>query len=439
MAKALDTEMVGVVDLGPLKAKILAALDKGDYKVEYGLPGNVSFKKRADGTEYYVIEPSGATSAPDLGSVTVSVCGIEFTHFNDEQEQLACGWNCSENDLSDDEDICEKLRFLDDVYVSDSGDEDAIRQICICHSGRTGSEVEIYLSDDEDLPDEEEEGTEASGVQAVGGIGAGKRKIGDNEYERDAALEHISIAEGVEWIGDMAFYSCRNLKSVTIPSSVKRIGACAFGECQNLAVVNFGEGLETISNRAFDGCRALNEVKLPSSVSAIGGAAFRDCTSLIRFSFPDRIKTISHAVLCDCKALLHVEIPEGVTVIERAAFIGCTNLKEITIPSSVECIQRNAFAECTSLESIKIPASVQEIGSCAFEGCTTLRNVTIEYGALKKPCESGECERVFWGCINLERVALPCYCDYKANKWFGDALPHEIVLLDDSAEKIKTC
>ncbi len=46
MAKALDTEMVGVVDLGPLKAKILAALDKGDYKVEYGLPGNVSFKKR---------------------------------------------------------------------------------------------------------------------------------------------------------------------------------------------------------------------------------------------------------------------------------------------------------------------------------------------------------------------------------------------------------
>ena len=87
MAKALDTEMVGVVDLGPLKAKILAALDKGDYKVEYGLPGNVSLKKRADGTEYYVIDPSWATFAPDLGSVTVSVCGIEFTHFNDEQEQ----------------------------------------------------------------------------------------------------------------------------------------------------------------------------------------------------------------------------------------------------------------------------------------------------------------------------------------------------------------
>ena len=41
-----------------LKAKILAALDKGDYKVEYGLPGNVSLKKRADGTEYYVIDLS---------------------------------------------------------------------------------------------------------------------------------------------------------------------------------------------------------------------------------------------------------------------------------------------------------------------------------------------------------------------------------------------
>lgn len=422
-----------------LKAKILAALDKGDYKVEYGLPRNVSLKKRADGTEYYVIAPSGLTSAPDLGSVTVSVCGIEFTHFNDEQEQLACGWNCSENDLSDDEDICEKLRFLDDVYVSDSGDEDAIRQICIRHSGRTGSEVEIYLSDDEDLPDDEEEGTEASGVQVAGGIGAGKKKISDNEYERDAALEHVDIAEGVEWIGDRAFYGCRNLKSVTIPASVKRIGACAFGECPNLAVVSFDEGLDTISDLAFDGCRTLNEVKLPSSVSAIGGAAFRDCISLRRFSFPDRIKTICHTVLCDCKALLHVEIPEGVTVIERAAFIGCTNLKEITIPSSVECIQRNAFAECTSLESIKIPASVQEIGSCVFEGCTALHNVTIEYGALKKPFESGECERVFLGCINLDRVALPCYCDYKANKWFGDALPQEIVLLDDSAGMIKTC
>ena len=147
MARARDAEMGEEFDSGALKAKILAALDKGDYKVEYGLPGNVSLKKRADGTEYYVI------------------------------------------DLSDDEDICEKLRFLDDVYVSDCGDEDAIRQICICHSGRDGSEVEIYLSDGEDLPDEEEDGTEASGVQAVGGIGAGKREIGDDEYERDAALE----------------------------------------------------------------------------------------------------------------------------------------------------------------------------------------------------------------------------------------------------------
>ena len=366
MAKALDTEMVGVVDLGPLKAKILAALDKGDYKVEYGLPGNVSLKKRADGTEYYVIEPSGATSALDLGSVTVSVCGIEFTHFNDEQEQSACGWDCGENDLLDDEDICEKLRFLDDVYVSDSGDEDAIRQICICHSGRNGSEVEIYLSDDEDLPDDEEEEAETSGVQAAGGIGTGKKKISDDEYERDAALEHVDIAEGVEWIGDSAFYGCRNLKSVTIPSSVKRIGAAAFGECPNLAVVSFGEGLESISNRAFDGCRALSEVKLPSTVTAIGGAAFRDCTSLIRFSFPGQIKTISHAVLCDCKALLRVDIPEGVTDIERAAFYGCSKLKEIAIPHGVRRIGIGAFRGCVGLTSVTIPKGA-EVERDAFD------------------------------------------------------------------------
>ncbi len=352
-----------------LKAKVLAALDKGDYKVEYGLPGNVSLKKRADGTEYYVIDPSGATSAPDLGSVIVSVCGMEFMHFND--EQLAQGWDCSENDLSDDDDICEKLRFLDDVYVSDSGDEEAIRQICIRHSGRDGSEVEIYLSDDEDLPDEEEERTEASGVQAAGGIGAGKRKIGDNEYERDAALEHISIAEGVEWIGDMAFYGCRNLKSVTIPASVKRIGACAFGECPNLAVVSFGEGLETIANRAFDGCRALNEVQLPSTVTAIGGAAFRDCTSLIRFSFPDQIKTISHAVLCDCKALLKVDIPEGVTDIERAAFCGCSGLKEITIPQGVRRVGIGAFRGCVGLTSVVIPKGA-EVELDAFDAGVTI-------------------------------------------------------------------
>ncbi len=147
-----------------------------------------------------MIEPSGATSAPDLGSVTVSVCGIEFTHFNDEQEQLACGWDCGENDLSDDEDICEKLRFLDDVYMSDSGDEDAIRQICICHSGRNGSEVEIYLSDDEDLPDDEEEEAETSGVQAAGGIGTGLKSVtiprGATIAAKGAFDDEVTIRKG---------------------------------------------------------------------------------------------------------------------------------------------------------------------------------------------------------------------------------------------------
>ena len=62
--------------------------------------------------------------------------------------------------------------------------------------------------------------------------------------------------------------------------------------------------------------------------------------------------------------------------------------------------------------------------------------MTIKYGALKKPCESGMCERLFLGCASLKHVVLPCYYDYNTHDWFDDAVTPEIVVLGDSTGMI---
>lgn len=350
MAKEAETGSSGSADT--VEQKILKALRSGDYTVTYMAPKNITERTAPDGRTFYVIDPWGDS---DCGC-EIKVAGYTFTGWVSEE---GGAWECDDGDVNLDDDLCDALDEIDQGGIHSVPERDRFVRFYELAHGCSCDEV--YSTEGDEVPLDVEETDEMFGgienvvAQSVAVIGAGRKKISENAYCRNAVLEHVDIAKGVEWIGDGAFYGCQNLKSVAIPSSVKRIGASAFGECPNLAVVSFGEGLESISNRAFDGCRALSEVKLPSTVTAIGGAAFRDCTSLIRFSFPGQIKTISHAVLCDCKALLRVDIHEGVTDIERAAFYGCSKLKEIAIPHGVRRIGIGAFRGCVGLTSVTIP------------------------------------------------------------------------------------
>ncbi len=72
-------------------------------------------------------------------------------------------------------------------------------------------------------------------------------------------------------------------------------------------------------------------------------------------------------------------------------------LVDIVIPDGVTEISERAFEKCSSLRKVKILGNMK-VGSGAFVGCCNLREVVI----LGDLTNLGE--RVFEGCINLERI-----------------------------------
>ncbi len=370
MAKEAETGSSGSADT--VEQKILKALRSGDYTVTYMAPKNITERTAPDGRTFYVIDPWGDS---DCGC-EIKAAGYTFTGWVSEE---GGAWECDNSDVDLDDDLCDALDEIDQCGIHSVPERDLFVRFyelangCSCDEvySTEEDEVPVGVEETDEMPDGIEEEEKDAVTQPTAVIGAGRKKISENAYCGNAVLEHVDIAEGVEWIGDKAFYGCQNLKSVTIPSSVKRIGACAFGECPNLAVVRLDEGLKTISSGAFDGCRALREVKLPSTATAIDSGAFRDCASLARFSFPDLVTTISAVVLCGCKALLRVDIPEGVTTIERAAFYRCSCLTEIAIPHGVKRIGIGAFSECSGLTSVTIPKGAK-VERDAFDAGVTI-------------------------------------------------------------------
>lgn len=90
-------------------------------------------------------------------------------------------------------------------------------------------------------------------------------------------------------IAQDAFLENKALESIALPTTVVEIGERAFKACAALKEVKLNEGLKSIKERAFQGCESLIKANLPKSLTELGGEAFSSCPSLKSIVLPESL------------------------------------------------------------------------------------------------------------------------------------------------------
>lgn len=204
--------------------------------------------------------------------------------------------------------------------------------------------------------------------------------VASGEYlEVRAAIQSITIPEGVTSIDMAALAGCVNLTSVELPESLETIGMGAFAMCQRLESVEIPESVNIIGDLAFMGCASLESVDLSDNLERMGTATFAGCTSLESVTIPNSVEGSLHSTFSGCTSLTEVSLGESIVELNHSVFSGCTALESITIPANIEEIEEGVFSGCTLLKDVIFAegSKLRFIWNSTFEGCTSLESIIL--------------------------------------------------------------
>lgn len=237
-------------------------------------------------------------------------------------------------------------------------------------------------------------------------------------------IENITIPESITGINENAFENCTSLKQVCIEGNDVSatgtvVGTKAFFNCAALDDLTMEEGVKTIKDMAFSGTN-LKRVVIPASLTTVATTSpFAGCEVLTKvvadqsaeegIIFADGVTTIPNNMFADADNLTEVEIPASIQKIGNNAFKNADNISKVTFISAnagetgTQYINDNAFSGCSALEEIAFPASLLSLGKSAFAGDISLQKVTMDQAEMLKTWS----ESVFQGCTSLSEVTLP--------------------------------
>lgn len=175
------------------------------------------------------------------------------------------------------------------------------------------------------------------------------------EIKVDRNNAYFKVVDGCLFANNMTEFVLypqgREGTAYTVPQGVKVICGGAFYYAA-LNSISLPDGLLTIGDEAFCYVTNMKKIYIPDSVTSIGVVAFSHCLSLTEVNIPKNITSINiHAFYC-CSNLKRVVIPNGVTEILDNAFGGCRSLETVIIPKSVEKITYGAFGGCNALQTV---------------------------------------------------------------------------------------
>ena len=285
-------------------------------------------------------------------------------------------------------------------------------------------------------------------------------EIGDSAFMNCQKLNEVQLPRGIDKINQKVFANCSSLTKLTIPDGVTSISAYAFHRCAAMSSINIPQFCTNISSSAFVGCHKLQnfivdenntaydvegpiltnkqkntvlaypsakgELDLVSQYfmrfSAIGQDAFAEsevegiCLSGV---FTEQsVQRIGVRAFRDCQKLCYVYF-EGASI-ESQAFQGCSNLPDFYIYPETEYIGSEAFKGCYALKKLTIGKGDGglALSPLAFKN-SGLEKVTIgrngiqmaDIESLKEACLLEGvliiCNKMFSGCVNLEKVQIP--------------------------------
>lgn len=220
----------------------------------------------------------------------------------------------------------------------------------------------------------------------------------DNEV-----LTALSVDSEVEAIGPYAFYNYAALESISLGDGVRTIRQSAFGRC-NVASITLGRGIESIGREALSGCRCeslvvgfdtpnfsaattsrsnwfygleAEEIVIGEGVRSIGNLAFSAMASLRSVTLSEGVEHIGVGAFAESHNLEHVTLGAGIERLSKHIFYNCTSLAEVVIPASVTTIEEYALQGCCALRSVTMGAAVSYIGDYALQGCCALEALHI--------------------------------------------------------------
>ncbi|MDE6471451.1 MAG: leucine-rich repeat protein [Clostridia bacterium] len=236
-------------------------------------------------------------------------------------------------------------------------------------------------------------------------------EIADEIFANMAALNTVTVGEGVKKIGSKAFYMDMMLKTVNLPSTLEEIGSQAFVACMPLNQIYIPAKVSKIGSLAFIGIDNLTiylgnkkTLGLAPTGYALGWntkIGFSDLGDLDMSSILKSITTIlgkftqTHETIWEVAGLPQVDksgtaLPGEYTyllyndghaeLIASNVPVGSLNTS-YTIPEAISyngvdyavtTIRATAFAGNTRIKELIIPTSVTSIPAGAFEGCSSL-------------------------------------------------------------------
>lgn len=201
----------------------------------------------------------------------------------------------------------------------------------------------------------------------------------------------VSVPNGVKVIGSEAFNGNVSLSSITLPSDVKEIENGAFSGCINLRGINIPNSCETIGNGAFADCEKLESVQIPASLISLGTSAFAGCDSLkgISIAKGNNYYICEDGVIYSAKRDVVYQVLAG-----RESNI-------YAMPNSVEEIKKYAFWGCSNLNNVAVSSNLKEVSDYSFSNATGLENITLPYSvrAIRR--------KAFEDCLNLKEIVIP--------------------------------
>ena len=219
--------------------------------------------------------------------------------------------------------------------------------------------------------------------------------IGNNAFQENATITHVTIPDGVTSIGRYAFYECEALERVVIPDGVKTISYAAFDFCTNLTNVEIPVSVTSIEDYAFSYCFDLK---------VIFYAGTKEQWNAIKVGSKGTIEFNSATVFYECKnsqllsgtcgenAVWSLNVVTGVLTIsgtgDMATYNAITSfvpwskckslIKKVVVNDGITSISSKAFYDCTNLTSVSIPTSVTKIGTDAFRNCANIASISVD-------------------------------------------------------------
>ena len=137
----------------------------------------------------------------------------------------------------------------------------------------------------------------------------------------------------VTTVGYHAFRGNRTISSVILPESIREIQGKAFYNCAALERISLPEGLEIIGDGVF-GSSALKFVEIPETVISLGAGAFSCCRSLKEFVWkPECESTLSNRVLAETQ-VSDVVLGRNIRKLDDYSLGGISGLETLTVLAS---------------------------------------------------------------------------------------------------------